>query len=233
MPPFPACFAVVASHDLEDGSGRHLKPRLRGVSHQYALVVAVVAASLLVARTETSAERIAVAVYGASAVAMFGVSALYHRIAWPPARRRQLRRLDHAAIYLLIAGTYTPFATLALSGASRIAVLVLVWTGALAGIVLAFAWSNRPKWFEAVLAVALGWIGIVVLPELLDAVGTTAVALVLVGGLLYTVGSLVYARRKPDPVPAVFGYHELFHALVIAAAACQYAAIASFVLREA
>ncbi len=229
----PVCFAVVASKDLEASSGPELRPRLRGVSHQYALVVAVVAGSLLVAGAETATERAAVAVYALSAVAMFGVSALYHRIAWPPARRRQLRRLDHATIYLLIAGTYTPFATLALSGGSRIAVLVLAWTGALAGIVVAFAWSDRPKWFDAVLAVALGWIGIVVLPQLLDAVGATGVTLVLVGGVLYTIGSVVYARRRPDPVPAVFGYHELFHALVIGAAACQYAAIASFVLRDA
>jgi hemolysin III len=223
----------VASHDLDPASGPELKPRLRGVWHQYAFVLAAVAGSILVVGAETTPGRIAVAVYALSAVAMFGVSALYHRIAWPPARRRQLRRLDHATIYLLIAGTYTPFATLALSGGLRIAVLVFVWTGALVGIVLAVAWSSRPKWFEAVLAVALGWAGIVVLPQLLDAVGPTGVALVLVGGVLYTAGSLVYVRRKPDPVPAVFGYHELFHALVVAAAACQYAAIASFVLREA
>jgi hemolysin III len=223
-------FAVVASVDL---SGPELKPRLRGVSHQYAFVLAAVAGSVLVAGAEPAAERIAVAVYALSAAAMFGVSALYHRIAWPPAMRRQLRRLDHATIYLLIAGTYTPFATLALSGAWRVAVLAVVWTGALAGMVLAVAWSNRPKWFEAVFAVALGWVGILVLPQLLETVGAPRVALLLAGGLLYTVGSVVYARRRPDPVPAVFGYHELFHALVVAAAACQYAALASFVFRDA
>ena len=218
------------SRDLETASRPDGRPRLRGVSHQYAFVLAALAGPLLVVGAETPAGRIAVAVYALTAVAMFGVSALYHRITWPPARRRQLRRLDHAMIYLLIAGTYTPFAALALSGAARVGVLVVVWTGALAGIALALAWSNRPKWLEAVLAVALGWVGIVVLPQLLDSVGAGAVLLVLAGGILYTAGSLVYARRRPDPVPGVFGYHELFHAFVVAAAACQYAAIASFVL---
>ncbi len=218
------------SRELDTASAPHLRPRLRGVSHQYAFVVAVAAGTLLVVGAETAAGRLAAGVYALSAAGMFGVSALYHRIAWPPPWRRQLRRLDHATIYLLIAGTYTPFAALALSGGSRIAVLVLVWTGALTGIVLAVAWSNRPTWFEAVLAVALGWIGVPVLPQLLDAVGATGVAALVVGGVLYTVGSVVYARRKPDPVPAVFGYHELFHALVIAAAACHYAVVASLVL---
>jgi hemolysin III len=207
-----------------------VKPRLRGASHQYAFVLAVVAGAVVVAGAETTRARVAVAVYALSVAAMFGSSALYHRIDWPPAHRRTLRRLDHAMIYLLIAGTYTPFATLALSGAARVAVLALVWMGALAGIVLAFAWSNRPKWVEVVLAVALGWIGVVVLPQLVEALGGTAVGLVVAGGVFYTAGSLVYARGRPDPIPAVFGYHELFHALVVVAAACQYAAIASFVL---
>ena len=220
----------MARRDLETVSEPRVKPRLRGASHQYAFVLAVVAGSALVAGAETTRARVAVAVYALSVAAMFGSSALYHRIDWPPAHRRTLRRLDHSMIYLLIAGTYTPFATLALSGAARVAVIALVWVGALAGIVLAFAWSNRPNWVEVVLAVALGWIGVVVLPQLIEAVGGTAVGLVLAGGVFYTVGSLVYARGRPDPIPAVFGYHELFHALVVVAAACQYAAIASFVL---
>jgi hemolysin III len=223
-------FAFVSSHDLATASGPHLKPRLRGVLHQYAFGLAVLAGAILVGAAETGRARISVAVYAVSLAAMFGTSALYHRITWPPAQQRRLRRLDHAAIYLLIAGTYTPFAALALSGRSRIAVLGLVWVGAIAGVVLAFAWSNRSKWVEAVLAVVLGWIGVVVLPQLLEAVGVTAVGLALAGGVFYTAGSLVYARGRPDPVPAVFGYHELFHALVVVAAACQYAAIASFVL---
>jgi hemolysin III len=219
--------------ELQTASTPVPRPRLRGVLHQYAFPVAVIAGAVLVAGVETTVARVSVSVYALSAVAMFGVSALYHRVAWPPARHRQLRRLDHATIYLLIAGTYTPFAMLALSGATRIAVLVLVWTGALAAMAVSLAWPTRPEWFSPVAAVALGWIGIAVLPQLLDAVGPAAVTLAVAGGLLYTAGSLVYARRRPDPVPAVFGYHELFHALVVAAAACQYAAIASFALPAA
>jgi hemolysin III len=220
----------MSSDRLATAAERRLKPRLRGVLHQYAFGVAVLAGAILVAGAETARARISVAVYAGSLAAMFGASALYHRITWPPAHRRRLRRLDHAAIYLLIAGTYTPFGTLALSGSSRVAVLAVVWAGALAGIVLASIWSNRPRWVEPIVAVVLGWIGILVLPQLVEAAGVTAVGLVFAGGVCYTAGSLVYARRRPDPVPAVFGYHELFHALVIVAAACQYAAIASLVL---
>ena len=220
----------MASRDFETVSGPRVKPRLRGASHQYAFVLAVVAGIVLIAGAESTRARFAVAVYALSVVAMFGSSALYHRIDWPPAQRRKLRRLDHAMIYFLIAGTYTPFAALALAGVARIVVLALVWLGAFVGVGLVLAWSSRPRWVEVVLAVAIGWIGVVVLPQLLESVGPTAVGLALAGGLFYTVGSLVYARRAPDPIPVVFGYHELFHALVVAAAACQYAAIASFVL---
>ena len=226
MPP-RLSFAFVSRHDLATASGHRLKPRLRGVLHQYAFGVSVLAGAILVTAAETARARISVAVYAVSLAVMFGASALYHRITWPPAQRRRLRRLDHAAIYVLIAGTYSPFGTLALSGSSRIAVLAVVWAGALAGIVLVLVWPNRPDWVEAIVAVALGWIGISVLPQLVEAVGVTAVGLAFVGGALYTAGALVYACRRPDPVPAVFGYHELFHALVIVAAACQYAAIAS------
>ncbi|MDQ3866531.1 MAG: hemolysin III family protein [Actinomycetota bacterium] len=220
----------MASGDLETVSEPRVKPRLRGASHQYAFVLAVVAGTVLVVAAGPIRARIAVAVYALSVVAMFGSSALYHRISWPPAQRRKLRCLDHAMIYFLIAGTYTPFAGLALSGGARIAILALVWVGALVGIALALAWSNRPRWVEVVLAVALGWLGVVVLPQLLKTAGPTAVTLVFAGGVFYTAGALVYARRTPDPIPAVFGYHELFHALVVVAAACQYAAVVSFVL---
>ena len=137
-----------------------------------------------------------------------------------------MRRLDHAAIFLLIAGTYTPFGLLALSGAWRWTVLPIVWGGALAAIVLKLAWVDGPKWLTAALGIALGWAGVVALPQLVEHAGWAGIALLGAGGLLYTGGAVVYAMRRPDPVPAVFGYHELFHALVIAAAACQYAAVA-------
>jgi hemolysin III len=207
-----------------------LRPRLRGVSHQYAFFAAVAFGALLVAAASGTSERLGVGVFAAALATMFGVSALYHRITWRPRARRWMRRLDHAAIYLLIAGTYTPFGLLALDGAWRWAVLATVWGGALAAIVLKLAWIDSPKWLTAAISLALGWVGVVALPQLWDEAGSVGVALLGSGGVVYTAGAIVYARRRPDPVPAVFGFHELFHALVIGAAACQYAAVAAFVL---
>jgi len=207
------------------------RPRLRGVSHQYAFMVSVVLGVLLVGAASGPAERLATAIFAAALAVMFGVSALYHRVMWRPSTRRLMRRLDHAAIYLLIAGTYTPYALLALSGVWRWTILPVAWGGALAAIAIKLVWIDSPKWITAVIAVALGWIGVVALPQLWDHAGSTAVVLLGVGGLLYTAGAVVYARGRPDPIPEVFGYHEVFHALVIAAAACQYAAVAVFVLR--
>jgi hemolysin III len=207
-----------------------LRPRLRGVFHQYAFFASLALGALLVAGASGAGERASAAIFAATLATMFGVSALYHRVTWRPTVRRWMRRLDHAAIYLLIAGTYTPFALLALSGAWRWTILPVVWGGALAAIVFKLAWVDGPKWLSVVLAITLGWAGIVALPQLWEHAGTVGVALLLLGGGLYTLGAIVYAARRPDPVPAVFGYHELFHALVIAAAACQYAAVASFVL---
>jgi hemolysin III len=207
-----------------------VRPRLRGVLHQYAFFVSVVCGVLLVLGASGAGERVSAVVFAAAMATMFGVSALYHRITWRPGPRRWMRRLDHAAIYLLIAGTYTPFGLLALSGAWRWTVLPVVWGGALAAIILKLAWVDAPKWVAAAIAVALGWIGVVALPQLADRTGVAGLLLLAAGGVLYTGGAVVYARGRPDPYPAVFGYHELFHALVIAAAACQYAAVAGFVL---
>jgi hemolysin III len=178
-----------------------------------------------------SRERLAAAVFAASVVLMFGASALYHRPTWTPARRRWLRRLDHAGIYGLIAGSYTPFGLLVLSGAWRVAVLAIVWTGAALSILLKLFWCDGPKWLAAVLGIALGWVGVVVYPQLMDRLGVGPALLLLAGGLCYTAGAIVYARRKPDPVPGVFGYHEVFHALTIVAVACQYVVVAFWVLR--
>jgi hemolysin III len=161
---------------------------------------------------------------------MFGASALYHRIMWTSlARRRLVAKLDHAAIYLLIAGTYTPFGLLVLEGAWRWTILVIVWTGALAAILLKLVWGSSPKWVPATIGIALGWVGVVAFPQIAK-IGVAGVVLTVAGGVCYTVGAIVYARRRPDPLPQTFGYHELFHLLVIAAAACQYVAIAFFVL---
>jgi hemolysin III len=209
-----------------------LKPRLRGLLHAAAFLAAVPLGVVLILQAETSLGRVAAVVFAASVVMMFGASGLYHSPPWPERPRRWLRRIDHAGIYGLIAGTYTAFGLLALSGYWRWVVLSIVWTGALAAIVFKFAWIDAPKWMSAVIGVALGWIGVVVFPQLLGEIGVVASLLVLAGGLLYTLGALVYALRRPDPLPAVFGFHEVFHVLVIAAVACQYSAVAFFVLPE-
>jgi hemolysin III len=207
-----------------------LRPRLRGVSHQYAFFASLLLGAALVVGASGAAERTSAVVFATALATMFGVSALYHRITWRPRARLWMRRLDHAAIYLLIAGTYTPFALLALTDVWRWTILPVVWGGALVGIVLRLAWVDAPKWLAVTTGIALGWIGVVALPQLWAYAGLTGVGLLLAGGVLYTGGAIVYARRRPDPVPAVFGYHELFHALVIAAAACQYAAVALVLL---
>jgi hemolysin III len=207
-----------------------MRPRLRGVFHQYAFFASLLLGAVLVVGSSGPAERTSAVVFATALATMFGISALYHRITWRPRARLWMRRLDHAAIYLLIAGTYTPFALLALTDVWRWTILPVVWGGALVAIVLKLAWVDAPKWLAVAIGIALGWIGVVALPQLWAHAGLTGVALLLAGGILYTGGAIVYARRRPDPVPAVFGYHELFHALVIAAAACQYAAVAFILL---
>lgn len=207
------------------------KPLLRGVLHQGAFLAALVIGPLLVVGADEPRRQVAAAVFAASVAACFGASALYHRVTWTPALRPWMRRVDHAGIYLLIAGTYTPVCLLVLDGTWRLVILVIVYAGALAAVVLKFVWVDAPKWLAAVLGIALGWTGVVVLPQLATRLDPAAVALLGAGGLAYTAGAIVYARRRPDPLPAVFGYHELFHALTIVAVACQYVAIAFFVIR--
>jgi hemolysin III len=207
------------------------KPLLRGVLHQVAFLVSLVVGTLLIVGADGDSRHVAAAVFAGSVAACFGASALYHRVTWTPPRRRWMRRVDHAGIYLLIAGTYTPICLLVLDGAWRIVVLAIVYAGATAAVVLKFAWVDAPKWLAAVLGIALGWVGVVILPQLATRLDPAAVALLGVGGLAYTAGAIIYARRRPNPLPAVFGYHEVFHALTIAAVACQYVAIAFFVIR--
>ena len=206
------------------------KPRLRGVLHQVAFVVALAVAPLLILGAEGTRRRAAAAVFAAAVAACFGASALYHRVTWTPRMRPWMRRIDHAGVYLLIAGTYTPVSLLVLRGAWRPVVLTIVWTGVAAAIILRLVWVTAPKWLAAVIGIALGWVAVVALPQLIAHLDPAAVALLVVGGLAYTAGAVVYARRRPDPAPAVFGYHELFHALTIVAVACHYVAIAFFVI---
>jgi hemolysin III len=207
-----------------------VRPRLRGVFHQWALLAALPLGIALVLGADDPRGRLAAAVFAVSVVAMFGASALYHRVTWSPSRRLWLRRLDHAAIYGLIAGTYTPFGLLVLEGGWQVTVLAIVWTGAALAILQKLAWPQAPKWIAVVLAVGLGWVGAIVFPQLFANAGATATLLVLGGGVLYTVGALVYVFERPNPAPLTFGYHEIFHLLVVAAVGLQAAAVAIVVL---
>jgi hemolysin III len=207
------------------------RPRMRGVSHQWAFYFSLVAGLALVIAAPAGEATLASAIYAVSVAALFGTSALYHRVTWASlGARRWMRRLDHSMIFLLIAGTYTPFALLVLEGTLAAVILIVVWAGAVGGIVLKLVWIDAPKPVVAVLYVMLGWVAVAAFPDLLDRLGVTSTALVVGGGLLYTAGAVVYAIGRPDPAPTVFGYHEIFHALVIAAAALQYAVIAFFVV---
>ena len=186
---------------------------------------------VIIAGTERA--RIALTVYSVSLVALFGVSALYHRINWRSLTARdRMRRLDHAMIFVLIAGSYTPFAVLVLHGPLAIAILLAVWAGALLGVAFTLVWRDAPTWVRSALYVGLGWIAVAAVPQLGAAIGIGGLALLGLGGVLYTMGAVVYGVRRPDPVPAVFGYHELFHILVIAAATLQYAVIAFWIVPE-
>ena len=208
------------------------RPRLRGVFHQYAFFAAIVAGAGLVLVADTGREQLAMWIYAVALASMFGVSALYHRVTWrSPAVRKWMRRLDHSTILLLIAGTYTPFALLAFDGRIADAILIVVWAGAGAGLVLNLLWVDAPTWVTAVVFIALGWVGAVAVPELLE-FGIAPAVLVFAGGALYTIGALAYAFKRPDPRPHVFGYHEIFHLLVVGAAIVHFVAIAGFVLPE-
>jgi hemolysin III len=211
-----------------------IKPRLRGVSHQWAFFVSLITGAALVIAAPAGKATFAAAIYSVSVAALFGTSALYHRITWASqAARRWMRRLDHSMIFMLIAGTYTPFALLVLDGTLATVILALVWGGAAAGILLKLVWIDAPKTLVAAVYVILGWVAVAAFPDLLGEIGVGGVAMVAAGGLLYTLGAVVYALQRPDPVPAVFGYHEVFHALVIVAATLQYAVVAFFVIPDA
>ena len=208
-----------------------IKPRLRGVLHQWAFFVSVIAGAALVLVAPAGRATLATSIYAVTVAGLFGVSAVYHRVNWVSATaRRWMRRLDHSMIFLLIAGTYTPFALLVLDGALSTAILIAVWVGALAGTIVEMIWIEAPKWVTAIIYLTLGWVAVVAFPELWSDLGVPGTLLVAAGGLLYTVGAVVYATQRPNPYPTVFGYHEIFHALTIVAAAAQFAAIAFFAL---
>jgi hemolysin III len=207
-----------------------VRPRLRGTLHQAGFVVSIVVGVAFVVSAD-GRDVAPSAVFAASAAVMLGVSALYHRVTWSSRARPWMRRADHAGTYLLIAGTYTPVGLLSMHGTLQRVVLGVVWSGAALAILTKLCWVRSPKWLSAVFGLALGWVGVLAFPQLERSAGPGAVAFLGAGGLAYSAGAIVYARRKPDPFPTVFGYHELFHALTLVALACQYVAIAFFVVR--
>jgi len=216
------------------GAPLPVKPSLRGVTHQWAFFVSLALGAALVLTAPPGRATAAAAIYAACVAVLFGSSALYHRVNWRSAgARRWMRRLDHSAIFLLIAGSYTPFAVLVIHGTLGDVILAVVWTGAAGGILLKLAWIDAPKWVVTAIYVALGWIVLAAVSDLFDELGPIAASMVAMGGVLYTAGALVYAFGRPDPVPSVFGYHEVFHVLVIVAAALQYAVVAFWVLPAA
>jgi hemolysin III len=206
------------------------RPRMRGVSHQWAFVASLVAGAVLVLGAPSGRAAGVGGLYAAALAGMFGASALYHRVAWRPSVRAWMRRLDHSMIFVLIAATYTPVLVLGLDGLMPAIVLAIVWSGAAVGVALKLVWVAAPERLVASVYVMLGWVGLALLPQVVASAGALPALLFVAGGLLYTAGAVVYVRRRPDPSPAVFGFHEVFHVLVIAAAIAHYVAIAGFVV---
>lgn len=212
---------------------REPSPRLRGVMHAYAFFFAVVAAGVLIATADGGRARLAAIVYGLGLCGLFGVSATYHRWRWDPRHKTTLQRIDHSMIFVFIAASYTPIALLVLTTPLRWIVLVSVWAGAAGGVAFSLGWIHAPRSWTAAAYVALGWVAVVAAPQLVDHLGTAPALLLLLGGLLYSVGAVVYARQRPDPWPATFGFHEVFHTLVTAAALVHFAVMAVWVFGEA
>ncbi|TML35734.1 MAG: hypothetical protein E6G29_07425 [Actinobacteria bacterium] len=219
-----------AADSLKEAAVEAVKPRLRGVLHQYSFFVALAGGAVLIIVAHGARTRVAMTVYALSVAGLLGTSALYHRRDWTDRARMWMRRLDHSMIFVLIAGTYTPFALLVLHGGLATAILIAVWAAALAGTVLNLVWVTAPKPVTAAVYLAVGWVAVIAMPQLADAIGAVGISLIIGGGVLYTAGAVIYALRKPNPVPGVFGYHEVFHALVVAAAVAHFTAVAIYAL---
>jgi hemolysin III len=215
--------------DFADDDWDHpdTRPRMRGWLHLFAFFGAIVAGAVLVPLAAVLGPRagFSVAVYCLTICGLFGVSALYHRRRWSPRGWKIMKRLDHSMIFLFIAGTYTPFSLLAVDQPAGYWVLGIVWAGALLGVTLKLSWPTAPRWVGVPLYVALGWVAVFVLTDILHIAGVASLVLLAVGGVLYTVGGVAYAIKKPNPWPGVFGYHEVFHAMTILAAICHYIAV--------
>jgi hemolysin III len=205
-----------------------LKPRLRGWLHAYAAAISILTGVVLLAVAFALRGPHAgwpTAIYALTVTSLFGTSACYHRLHWSPRGHEIMKRLDHSMIFVFIAGSYTPLAVLTLPRTSAIAVLAVVWTGALFGVGLQTAWPSAPRWLSVPCYIALGWVAVFVFPQLLHRGGVAAFTLIAIGGVIYTVGAVVYALKRPNPVPGIFGFHEVFHACTLLAATCHYVAI--------
>jgi len=210
---------------MSEGPLAVAKPHLRGWLHLGAFPLALAAGALLTVLAPPGSARAALAVFAASAALLFGVSALYHRCTWGPRAHGVLKRLDHANIFLIIAGTYTPFAVLLLPAGPARVLLWVVWSGAIGGVAFRVLWVGAPRWLYVPVYIALGWVAVVYLPAFAKA-GPAVLGLVIAGGLLYTLGGLVYGLRRPDPSPQWFGFHEVFHALTVLAFAAHCTGLA-------
>ena len=219
-----------SSHEIEDVSvvsvpsaAAPAKPLLRGVSHQVSFFVAIIATAILVLRAQTHAGAMAALVFGATLILLFGTSALYHRVNWTTVARARMRRMDHAAIFMLIAGGYTPLFSLVPSPAGGHGALAAIWIGAGVGVVKSLAWPHAPKWLTALVCVVIGWMVIGQVMGRTPVVGTTCISLLVASGVTYSFGAVVYALKRPNPFPRVFGYHEIFHLLVVLASVFLFA----------
>jgi hemolysin III len=204
------------------------KPRLRGWLHLYAAGVSLIAGLTLVsvsAALRGGHAALATSVYAVTVTLLFGTSALYHRRNWGPVGHQVMKRLDHSMIFVFIAGSYTPFEVLTLPRTSSVVVLIVVWSGALFGVSVKLAWPHGPRWLSVPLYIALGWVAVFVLPQLLHSFGVAAFVMIALGGILYTLGALAYGFKRPDPYPATFGFHEVFHLCTLLAAGCHYIAV--------
>jgi hemolysin III len=209
--------------DEVDNPVTEVRPTWRGWIHAGTFPIAIVLGIVLIALSDGTEAKVASAIFMTTSLLLFGNSALYHRFDWKPRTKVILKRIDHANIFLLIAGTYTPLSLLALPPEQGILLLVIVWTSALIGIAFRVFWIHAPRWLYVALYIALGWAAVMYMGELL-AVSVPMVLLVIVGGLLYTVGAVIYGLKKPNPIPGVFGFHEIFHALTVLAFLCHWTA---------
>ena len=231
---------VHATAGMTERLGEHVretldevKPRLRGWMHAASAPLTLAAGIVLVVLSPTASTRIGSAVFATSALVLFTVSGIYHRGTWSPKVWRFLRRFDHANIFLLIAGSYTPFTLLLLHGADRVVLLSVVWTGAVLGVLFRIFWNDAPRWLYTPIYIALGWAAVFYFGDFVDTASTAVLVLMAVGGGLYTLGGVVYGFKRPDPFPRWFGFHEVFHTLTIAAFVTHYVgvSIATYSLR--